>query len=90
MEQRSWIELEKSYGGDISYSSIAKKNDFKEYTYGFPASMMTGSIGQVQYTNSQGITLSRFKSFQIKVGLLGTNSAVVPRVADLRTIALQI
>lgn len=50
---------------------------------------MTGPVGSVSYTNSQGIKLSRYKSFQIKIGLLGTNSAIVPRVADLRAIAMQ-
>ena len=91
--QRPWIELEKSFGGDITYSSIANKKDFKEYTYGIPASMLIGTEapGEVVYTNSQGITLARFKSFQIKIGLIGngTNSAIVPRVADLRAIAVQ-
>lgn len=90
MEQRPWIELEKSYGGGITYSSVSDKNDFKEYTYNIPASYMTSpTIGAVQYVNSQGITLTRFKSFQVKIGLLATNSAVIPRVADLRTIAVQ-
>ena len=101
MAQKSWIELEKTFGGDITYSSIANKNDFKEYQYGFPSSYLTGTIpgttttGIVRYTNSQGIGFNGYKSFQIKVGLMAAanttiNSAVVPRVADLRTIALQI
>lgn len=92
MTQRPWIEMEKSFGGDITYSSLANKNDFKEYTYNIPASYMTSpDIGAVQYVNSQGITLTRFKSFQIKIGLVGssTESYKVPRVADLRTIAVQ-
>jgi len=90
--QKSWIELEKSFGGDILYSSIANKKDFKEFTYGIPTSMLTGSQGQVVYTSSQGISFTGFKSFQVKIGLVGngTNSAIVPRVADFRTIALQI
>lgn len=75
------------------YSSSADRNDFREYTYKFPISMMTGSdpqLGAVQYTNSQGIKFTGFKTFAIKIGLLSDNSAIVPRVADLRTIALQI
>lgn len=90
MAQKSWIELEKSFGGDILYSSLVDKQDFREYTFSIPTSMMTGTLGQVRYTNSQGIVFTGFKSFQIKIGLLGTNSAIVPRVADLRTLALQI
>lgn len=88
--QKSWIELEKTFGGDITYSSLADKNDFKEYVFNIPDTYLTGALGEVQYTNSQGILFTSYKSFQIKVGLLGTNSAIIPRVADLRTIALQI
>ena len=91
MAQKSWIELEKSFGGDISYSSLVNTKDFKEYTFNIPSSYMTAAnSGAVQYTNSQGITFTGYKLFQIKVGLLATNSAIIPRVADLRSIALQI
>lgn len=90
MAQKSWIELEKSFGGDISYSSLANKKDFKEYTFNIPSSYLIGTFGEVQYTNSQSIVFTGYKTFQIKIGLIGTNSAIVPRVADVRTIALQI
>lgn len=89
MAQKSWIEMEKAFGGDVTYSSIANRNDFKEYKFLIPATSLDSS-GIFTYTNTQGVTFKTFKSFQIKVGLLGDNSAVVPRVADLRTIALQI
>lgn len=91
MQQRPWIAMEKAFGGDVQYSSVANKKDFKEFTFLLPESYMTGNNvpGEVAYTNSQGIKLSRFKSFQIKIGLISTNSAIVPRVADLRAIALQ-
>ena len=88
--QRNWIELEKVTGGDILYSSIANKNDFKEFVYNIPASYMTGPQGEVEYTSSKGILFTGYKLFQIKIGLVGENSAVIPRVADFRTIALQI
>jgi hypothetical protein len=90
MSQRPWIELEKTFGGEATFSSLANKNNFREFTYVIPESSLTGSQKEVQYTNSQGILFTGFKSFQIKIGLLATNSAIVPRVADLRTIALQI
>ena len=94
MSQKVWIEMEKSYGGDSTYSSIANKNDFKEYKFLLPAqTVSTGGLdanGIFTYKNSADVQFSTFKSFQIKVGLIGDNSAVVPRVADLRTIALQI
>jgi hypothetical protein len=90
MAQKEWIELEKSFGGDITFSSLANKKDFREFTYNIPEAYLTGTQGQVQYTNTQGITFTGYKLFQVKVGLLGTNTAIVPRVADLRCIALQI
>lgn len=37
-----------------------------------------------------GDVYSGFKQFQIKIGLSGTDSAIVPRVGDLRAIALQV
>ena len=95
MSQKVWIELEKSYGGDSTYSSFSNKNDFKEYKFILPAlTVTTGGLdpadGIFTYKNTQLVTFKSFKSFQIKVGLIGENSAIVPRVADLRTIALQL
>jgi len=100
LQTRPWIELEKSFGGDGLYSSLSNKSDFKEFTFSVPASYLSAPAytanevnyagGEFQYINSQGITFTGFKSFQIKVGLLGTNSAIIPKVADLRVIALQI
>ena len=95
MSQKVWIELEKSFGGDSTYSSFSNKNDFKEYKFLLPAlTPTTGGLdpadGIFTYQNTQLITFKTFKSFQIKIGLVGDNSAIVPRVADLRTIALQL
>lgn len=92
---REWIPLERVTTTQ-AFSSLSDRKDFKEYTYRFPARYLTGPAtvnspgGEVQYTNSQGITYTGFKYFQVKIGLAATNSAVIPRVADLRTIALQI
>ena len=40
--------------------------------------------------DSNGATFEGFKQFQIKVGILGDDSAIVPRIADLRVIGLQV
>ena len=95
MSQKVWIELEKSFEGDSTYSSFSNKNDFKEYKFLLPAqTVSTGGLdpadGIFTYKNTQLVTFKTFKSFQIKVGLIGENSAIVPRVADLRTVALQL
>lgn len=88
--QKSWIELEVQGDGDITYSSATDRNNFIEYTYKFPDSIMTANSGAVVYTNSAGTSFTGYKYFAIKIGLTATNSAVVPRVADLKCIALQI
>ena len=87
-ENIDWIEMEKL--DNTRYSSLSDLSDFKDFSYNFPASSLTGPLGEVQYTNSQGITFTGYKYFAVKIGLTGTNSAVIPRVADLRVIALQI
>jgi hypothetical protein len=84
---REWVELDKQDEG--IFSSLANKENFREFSYNLPASSLTGPNGEVQYTNSQGIVFTGYKYFAVKIGLLGTNSAVVPRVADLRVLALQ-
>jgi hypothetical protein len=91
-----WIELEKSE--EDVFSSLANRNDFKEIAYRFPQEILSGPNGEVQYTNSLGITFTGFKYYAVKIGLLGgpenttepINSAFVPRVADLRIVCLQI
>ena len=85
---RDWIELEMV--DNSKYSLLARRDNFKEYTFVFPQSMLTGPNGEVQYTDAQGITYTGYKYFAVKVGLSGTNSAVVPRVADLRVMAMQL
>lgn len=84
-KDRPWIELEAT---QFAYSSISNKNDFKDTTYGFPASIMTGSNGEVQYTNSEGITFTGYRSFAIKIVMLSGDTAVPPRAKDFRGIAM--
>lgn len=85
-ENRPWVELEKDKIG--VFSSNANTDDFIELKYTIPEALLTGSFGEVQYT-SNSATYTGFKQFAVKIGLLGTNSAMVPRVGDLRVIALQ-
>ena len=89
-DNRPWIEMSRT-SADV-YSSLAIRSDFKEYTYGFATANLTGPNGEVQYTNGAGISFTGYKYFAIKIGLVNTqnNTAIYPRVGDLRTIALQI
>ena len=79
----------KQSGAEGLYSSSANRFDFKEYSYGFDISRMTGPNGEFEYT-SQNIKYRGYKYYQIKIVLTADNTAVYPRVADLRAIALQI
>lgn len=45
--------------------------------------------GVVEYTTQSGITFTGYKQFSVKVALASDNSAVIPRVGDIRVIALQ-
>jgi len=85
---KPWYEME--YLDDSVYSSLGNRNDFIEYNFRFPVAMLTGTNGEVQYTNGAGTTFTGYKRFAIKIGLTSTNSAIIPRVADLRVIALQL
>lgn len=92
-DSKNWIQMQYINKSD-TYSSLSDRTDFIEYGFNFPVSYMTGldSVGEpgiVEYTvGTQKFT--GFKHFAIKVGLGADNSAIVPRVADLRAIALQL
>ena len=80
-------------------SSIVNKENFVELEYGFPSSNTTslgafnfsGNNNVVRYFNSANAHFDTYKYFSLKVVLrTSTGSHVVPRVKDLRAIALQI
>ena len=63
--------------------------DFNEYKYKIPSAKMTGGGGEVQYTNSEGVTFTGYKHFAVKIVFNTSDSSNVPRVRDFRAIALQ-
>jgi hypothetical protein len=87
---RNWIEMVPS---GIAYSSLSNRKDWKEIQYGFPTSSLIGvndqSLPIAGYTNSANSTFQGFRQYQLKIGLLSESSAIFPRCADLRVIALQ-
>ena len=83
-DDKPWIELQPSID---RYSSSVDQSNFIEMSYNVKAENLDEN-GVVTYT-SNGNTYKGFKQFSLKIGLMGTNSALVPRVADLRAIALQ-
>ena len=80
-------------------SSIVNKDNFIELEYGFPSSNTTslsafkfsGNNDVIRYFNTSNAHFDTYKYFSLKIVLRSTTgSHVVPRVKDLRAIALQI
>jgi hypothetical protein len=83
----------------LVFSSVTQENDYREFEYGFPSTNATslgafkfsGNNNVVRYFNTANAHFDTFKSFSIKVVLRSAlGSHVIPRVKDLRAIALQI
>jgi len=82
-----------------NFSSSSNEDDFREYSFNVPsanASLFTGFLDEgnnnvLKYTSNTAPNPSfhTFKQFQIKVVLTGSDSSKVPRLADIRAIALQ-
>lgn len=85
IENKEWIEMVPR-GNPVS--SLVDNNDFKEITFDVPSS--NKDMGGVLVYTANGAEFVGFKQFMVKIGLMGTNSAIPPRVADLRAIALQL
>lgn len=82
-EDKPWIVM---VPRSSPFSSIANKGNFVELNYDVDPAYMNNGI--IEYEH-EGNTYVGIKQFAIKIGLAGTNSALVPRVGDLRSIALQ-
>ena len=67
-----------------------KLDDFIEYKYVIPSANLSGSGGEVTYTNASGATFTGFNTFAIKIVMKSTTDVVVPQIRDLRAIALQV
>ena len=89
IEQRSWVAMTQVTSAS-EVSDAKNESDLREFEFTIPTANKTGSSDQVQYTNTSGITFTGYKFYQIKIVLTSTTPAVIPRVKDLRAIALQI
>lgn len=87
LNDKEWFELSTS---KAVVSSSINKNNFIETRYSIPSDMLTGSFGEVQYTSGDGVQYTGYNSFQLKIGMVGSNRAVYPKAAKLRAIALQV
>ncbi len=86
---RNWVLMEQKTPAFVT-SDSEDVTDFKTYDYGIFAADRSGASGEVQYTNSQGVTFTGFKYFAIKIVLRSSSSGTVPRVKDFTAISLQI
>jgi hypothetical protein len=57
--------------------------EFTEYEY-----RPSATENYVTYTSENGVTYDTFKTFAIKIVMTSSDPAVVPRIKDLRAIAL--
>lgn len=78
-----WIELETN---TVPLNSTARSG-FIEYAYTIPDA--NKNAGVLEYTVGSA-TFTGYKTFAVKVVPLSTNSSVVPKVRELRAIALQV
>lgn len=85
-DSKPWIRM--IADGDTK-SSIADPEDWREYTYTFPANTLSGPFEEVQYTNTANNTFSGYKQAAVKVGLASGDSSLVPKVADLKVMFTQ-
>ena len=85
----SWQIMEEDVSSGALISDGLDTGDFNEYKYKIPSAKMTGGGGEVQYTNSEGVTFTGYKHFAVKIVFNTSDSSNVPRVRDFRAIALQ-
>jgi hypothetical protein len=81
-EDKDWVLMETTPPSELLPTGYA------EYTYDLPASVLNGS-GVYEYTDA-GVTYTGYKIFAIKIVMLSTKQCVVPKVRELRAIALQV
>lgn len=82
----SLMELEDN---NTALSSSTNDQDYREYKYVIPSADLSGDDGEVEYTFNN-TTFTGFLYFAIKIVLTSSNTALVPKVKNLRAIALQI
>lgn len=80
-DDKDWIELTTTEALSTQTSS------FVEYSYDIPSTSLNGD-GVFEYT-SGGVTYTGYKTFAVKVVMLSSKQCVVPKVRELRAIALQ-
>jgi hypothetical protein len=96
-DTKVWTELEYHDGSEFVYSNPTNTRDYIEYEFRIPSTTngitnaaFKNSNGIVEYTNVAGSRFVTFKRYSIKIVLLSSNPVRVPRLNDVRGIALQV
>jgi hypothetical protein len=87
--QKEWKLMEQETDSSL-FSTPQNFNDLKEYKYVIPTADKTFQFGEVKYTNSSGGTFVGFITFAVKIVNLSSTTSEIPRVKNLRVIALQV
>jgi len=82
----------------LRFSSPTVADDYVEYEFQVPTSNATllsaytdsANNNILRYNNSAGATFRGYKSFSLKIVMRATGTNIVPKVKDLRAIALQV
>jgi hypothetical protein len=69
----------------VNPTTTASKTDTEYREYEYRPSL---TANQITYTSDDGVTYDTFKTFAIKIVMVSTDPAIVPKVKDLRIIAL--
>ena len=97
-DAKVWTQMSYMNGSGDVYSKSAKVDDYIEYQYAFAteppvthaAYANTVNFNEIEYTSNSGARMVGFKYFAIKIVLLATDTVTVPRIADLRAVAMQV
>ena len=96
-DSKDWTLLSQTSNTQL-YSSSSNRNDVYEFQYGFSNTASSNNAaflnqtnsGIVRYVSSSNVVYDTYKKFAIKVDLLSSTSYLVPRVKDIRALALSV
>lgn len=94
--EKSWTLLDRITSATV-YSVTSNKNDIREFVYSVPSvnaiatSAYVDPITGIKYTNKDGVVFNGYKTFAVKIVLQSdVGPQLVPRISDMRAIALQL
>ena len=87
-KDKAWVAMTQ-VTSTTTVSDSELKTDWKEFEFAIPTANLTGSSSEVQYTDNS-ITYTGYLSFSVKIVLLSSDTSQVPRVKDLRSVAIQV